>query len=531
MSVTPTSSRSNLYYWAQRRKNPNPEPSAPQDKRSQAQTPMSEIRYDFSNPPYIPSDPISIAPNNPTREQKIGNSFYGSYVKSANGELAWESTKDIYVLYGLDGLDEYLADENGKIDTNAQAVLDTVKALVPEKKAIKDLINRLAEKAGISSGDLAKLKIEVDDSGKVLVGGLADTKMTKKLQEALNEETGFAARLRSYQRREESLYANVISSGIFDMFRMGAGGEVDAVGMDLLEEMVAEQGIENLDGIGASTLAYACAELFRDNTVSADFSHKAKGLADPGATIHSELGKIENTISKELENINLQNRMASTNRTQALEDVVSMDNVKITLTENGEIKIEGSFSQSGAADSEARAKAVEILQKELFGQTDNGGESALLTAMRQLRLDHDEKFGDSGYAKTGSVTFDGKKSETFVDSPEAKLALQNEMTDAVVQAVKDETGVSLEAGAITVNEEGKIIASELPPSADAKKIHAFIDSINAIMEQESDVISEEEQLARENDGSIIKETADTLKGLLEEFVSYEQRKTRYFFFG
>lgn len=516
---------------------PRSDQSEPQDKRSLTQTPVSEIKFDYSTPPDMFGDHLSLVRNpshNPTFEQKVGNPAHGAFIKNENGEWLWESTKDVYVQYGLDGLDEYFADEEGNVDIETQNTLNEIRELVSEKKNIKSIINSAAKKAGISSGDLGKLKIEVDSSGKVLVGGLDDTALTEKLQNALNEESGFGLRLKEYQNSEEKLYSDVVHKKIFAAGGQSPGStansEIDVVGMDLLEQMVKEEGIDNLDGLGPNVLAYAAAELFRDTTVSADFSHKDKGLENPGATVHKELDRVEWAIEKELENINLSNRMAALNKDQAVADVVSMDNIKITLNENGEIKIEGKFSSSGAADSEARARVGQILQEEFAGQTANGGESNLTTALRQLRLDHDEEFGESTYAKTGSVTFDGKTSETFVDSPEAQMAIQKEMADAVTQAVKNETGVELEDGALAVTEEGKVVLKKIPPALDdAQNVRDFIDSLNREMGKESSILTKEDFLNEEDDGLAAKKTADTLKKLLEELDSYEQRTVRYFY--
>jgi hypothetical protein len=98
----------------------------------------------------------------------------------------------------------------------------------------------------------------------------------------------------------------------------------------------------------------------------------------------------------------------------------------------------------------------------------------------------------------------------------------------------DETGVDLESGSLVVTEEGKFILYGLPPTADAAKVNGFIESINKAMETDpkKDVLSEEDVLnGQESEENPVTKTANTLKGLLEELASYEQRTVRYFPMG
>ncbi len=76
------------------------------------------------------------------------------------------------------------------------------------KSQKSDLMSRIEDifkKHGISQKDYGKVKIEVDGSGRMVVGGVEDSKTAKAIEKALNSDKGLGKELLQFQKDEREL--------------------------------------------------------------------------------------------------------------------------------------------------------------------------------------------------------------------------------------------------------------------------------------------------------------------------------------
>lgn len=211
----------------------------------------------------------------------------GEYTFNADGTISFYCPKEDWLNKGIQGLKEGISGTHAT-SINSEIALNALEKLPAEKRAIADLIDTAASRAGLSDDEVKKLKIETAN-GKLKL---------KKMEQALNEIEDLPKRIEEFQLEEKILYDAIKSLNVTP-YQLTEGGRDMLSGMDYLEWRVKENGgdIDSLTNLGNSALAYAAVEYFRDPIETADFSHRKKGVANPAGDMESALFDLKNKIA------------------------------------------------------------------------------------------------------------------------------------------------------------------------------------------------------------------------------------------
>ncbi|MCC8191157.1 MAG: hypothetical protein LIP77_11080 [Planctomycetes bacterium] len=344
------------------------------------------------------------------------------------GVLSPYSPKEKYETLGLQGLKESLEPGNSLANL-VERILDTLGYLPKEKRDIATLINSTGQRLGLSAASVRKMKIEVDADGRVVVGGLADKRALRAMEDALNDIDGFAERLVAYQTAERELYADYRNIPIREVRMVEDGVLIDPI--DSIEQACAgAQSVADLDDLGPTSLAYAMAAMFLNPVASADFSHEFKGVANPLGDMERCLSDIQNGVYKEF---------------LAMRDIdpeirPTLDNVTVHITEYGEITIDGCFSEAPGVN----ARAEEIFRRVLQGYLEpdqDGREGLFTTALSRIADLHDEAYGEHRGERSKFAVFTWSAAHSTADAymvnPLAEAQIRHDLKEITADCVKE----------------------------------------------------------------------------------------------
>ncbi len=411
----------------------------------------------------------------PATDEQLASGGY--YVKDENGTTYFQVAKEEYQKKGIQGMLASLVP--GEVNARmSEEVLTAIQFLPGEKREIASLVEHAAGKAGLSSYEIKKLKIEINSQGKIVVGGLKDRATLKKVQDALNEVDGLAKRIEHYQFLEKNMYNKVKALNITP-YRLADDGNPAINGMDYLEWMIgqADGDIDSVEGLN-DPLAYAMLEYFRDPIETADFSHKDKGVANPQGDMEKSTLAIKNRIVDKFMDYNrrLNSNADDPNR-------INWNNAKIRITESGAVEIEGSFAKTASANAKAESIVREILQ-EYLQPSEDGTESMFTTALQRITTMHDEAYGESDVEKEAVFEFflsDISATNAYVidkngDAAEqVDKAIRNDVAAFVNASVEDG---KIDATDLSVDKEGKITLA----GAGKTQASSLIDQLNSAIQ-------------------------------------------------
>ncbi len=401
---------------------------------------------------------------------------------------------------------------SNEIDPAKAQAFEQMKSLLESLKSEKSDINSLVQKhaasAGISDSDVKRLKIEVNASGKIVVGGIKDAKKAKALEQALNNENGLANRIKNFQNNEKKVQEFFEKNNIGGM-SLASG----AKNLDHIKELALE-GIspEELGTVVDDPLALAAMDLY--SMGGPDFSAGSKGVADPKGALTKELEKAKKKIEELFNNANIQAEKFAGSAGQpngaAAAEKMSLTGATIKITADGGITFDGRFAKSDSANSQAEALVRMVIQ-EMFQDNENSGfESTAATAARQLLVNHDAEFGEDA-GKAAVMEISGNKTSAYIDNPEKTNQINQQIkTDAATFMTK-ESGAKFTADMFQVDERGKLSLVSVPDAYDWNKAGKLLEALNI------DV-----KVAAADRSKAKSASAITIAGLLAERSSYGQ---------
>ena len=268
-----------------------------------------------------------------------------------------------------------------------QEFKDLLKKVRGQKSDIMSRLEDKLEKMGVSLAGRGKLKIEVDNSGKVVVGGLDDPKLAKKIQDELNKDKALAKDLKDYQQGERDL-SRLVN---------------DYTGCSLYELTMTQQGDVNERIRETVEAQFPPDQLPRDEfywrlgflgetlntTVSVDdvaalgfggmidFSAETSFNAEPEKNIRASMAELNEKLKTEFDAINqeLADRLeaAGVEIDDAFKEqfFLNAGNTTITVDNFGHIEIQGVFAGDEAIDKKGREILARLVTEMLNDRDSN----------------------------------------------------------------------------------------------------------------------------------------------------------------
>ncbi len=399
---------------------------------------------------------------------------YGYY--NQNGKYV--SVAGEKILQSLEGTESTTEDSPDLGDAFKQAY-EIIKKLKEEKQSLNEIIKKAAQGVGLSESEVKNLKIEVDSSGKIVVGGISDVKKAKELQSRLNEQSGLANRFKNYQDNEHTLHT------IFEKNKIGginlASG---AKGLDNIKEIAKSgQTPEDLGSLMDDPLAVAALDLYAIS--GPDFSYGSKGVADPSSALNKELDKAKKKIEEMFNNANMRaeqlaSQVGNRNEFPASEKM-SLSGATIKISADGSINIEGRFAQSNSANSEAET-LVRMALNDMMQNGEDGSESVFATASRQLLVNHDDKYGEEA-GTTVVMEIGSQTTKAYIVNPAKTLKMDSDIKSTAAKYLSQEAGISIAADMISVDDNGKISFNGSTANVDSCQAEKLIDQLNTQVRQ------------------------------------------------
>lgn len=239
-----------------------------------------------------------------------------------------------------------------------------------QKSSVMSGIQSVLEKNGIRLSGLGKLKLEVDSGGRIVVGGIKDKDMAKRIEKALNNEPGLAASVAEYQKNEKEFSRQVkdYTGATLHELGMAARGQVNS----RIEEKGGYEdtrAYERLAFIGSAALFINADDVkafsFDGNI---DFSTEVSAMTDPEGAVTDEMDGMFDKVKESFGKLNgkllarLQSEAGEGGEIDKAEFermFLNADKAVITVDSRGEIKVEGEL----APDAATNRRGLEIIEK------------------------------------------------------------------------------------------------------------------------------------------------------------------------
>lgn len=321
---------------------------------------------------------------------------------------------------------------------------------------------------GVSTEIMKDLKIEIGSDGKVVVGGLKDETLAKQIQHRLREERSLLGDLHKYQKAERELAAEMGGTAWNDIKKatLQSNGSPDLT--DIIEN--------NPFLKDASDLAYGLAATFSREDV--DFHHDRKGVANPVGALKNLMTDAKGRIN---ELFNQENTKATEYSKTGGIAAMSLDNVRVTMSSNGDIKIEGKFSE----DEDMNRRAEAIVRAELgkiMGAEGTGKENTLQTAARELAFKHQAEHGFIVEDKTVVMELSGGGSKAYIETETGGDTLKDSIKKEALRYYRETRGIEnarVNLDGLDVDGSGKLVLKN-SENSDANA-QALVDELNQIL--------------------------------------------------
>ena len=252
------------------------------------------------------------------------------------------------------------------------------------KSQKSDLMSRMEDifkRNGIAQKDYGKVKIEVDSSGKIVVGGVKDPKKARAIEKALNADATIGQSLLQFQNDEKELSRQIQAYSGCSLFEltMTQKGDINKRIRDHVEEAMKDGPLpgddfyKNLgflgENLGHVVDAQDITELGFQGSI--DFSGETSVLAEPERSIKEEMEAMYKKVQEDVEQYNAEvkkrlkaegvdiEHMSAEMKAKHFLDAAG---VRITVDNLGAVTIEGAFS----TDEENNRKGEEIVKKHAF---------------------------------------------------------------------------------------------------------------------------------------------------------------------
>lgn len=244
-------------------------------------------------------------------------------------------------------------------------LMDAVKT---QKSDISSRIDAVLKERGLSRSGLGKMKIEVDASGKILVGGLKDKNAAKAIEDALNQDDGLGAAIKEYQQSERELSKRIkdyTGCSLYEL-TMTSRGDINARIREAVEGDQHDLGVDYYMNLGflGSTLEFVtqddiAALSFGDGV---DFSAELDLMADPEGNIRQAMDDVYKSIQSAFDELNRE--YAETLRQKGVTGdamagyLLNAAGAAITIDSDGNIDVSGVLSR----DPEMNKKGLNAIR-------------------------------------------------------------------------------------------------------------------------------------------------------------------------
>lgn len=375
---------------------------------------------------------------------------------------------------------------------------ELMKNVKSQKSDIMSQVKDVFERHGISQKDYGKVKIEVDSSGKISVGGVKDAKAAKAIEKALNSDKTLGKKLLQFQHDEKELSKQIKEYSGCTLFEltMTQQGDINKRIRDRVEETTKDcppldEFYWNLGFLGENLNHVVGVQDISDLGFQGaiDFSGETNTLAEPERNIKDELDAMYQKVQEDFEqhNSEVMARMEATGieMTEEMKSMYLLDaaNVKITVDNLGAVTIDGVFS----SNADNHKKGEDIVKKrvtEMLNKTeDNSYHINIFTSSSEALIQKmADELGEEDTPLSTKVLTEingGVVGDIRVSSPQTEVKLQDSIQESVNQMVRG-AGVTLtEPLKIEIDDSGKIRATNLNDGVqDSERIQALLSRIN-----------------------------------------------------
>ncbi len=379
---------------------------------------------------------------------------------------------------------------------------ELMRSVKSQKSALMSRIEDIFKQHGISQKDYGKVKIEVDSSGRIVVGGVKDPKTAKAIEEALNSEKGLGGSLLQFRNDEKELSRQMRKYSGCSLYEltMTQQGDISKRIRDQVEEAAGDGPLpgdayytglgflgENLNHVAGSA---DIAELAFQGSI--DFSGETNTLAEPERAIKAELEEMNRKIREEVEEYNAAvkerleaegvnvEKMSAEMKAEYLLDAAG---IRITVDNLGTVTIEGTFSTNEENNKRGEAIAKRHAFDMLNKTEDNSYHINIFAAASKTLIDRmTDEVGEEKMGRDARVVAEiagGVAGDIRVSSPQTEARLQKSIQDSVNRIVKDAGIAVSEPLQVEVDENGRIRATNLFEGAEeTRQIQALLDQIN-----------------------------------------------------
>lgn len=321
-----------------------------------------------------------------------------------------------------------------------RSLVDKVKT---RKSDITSLIEAAIKESGVNLAGLGKPKIEVDASGKILVGGISDKRAARAIEQALNRDGSLGGKIREYQQNERELSKSVKDYTGCTLYEltMTSRGDIN----ERIRKQVEGDGAYSLDPdfymrlgfLGASGDLIGMddiAELSFNGAI--DFSGELNLIADPEGNVKKTLDELHASIQSAFDTYNAE--IAETFKARGMQvdesHLLNAGNAVVRIDSNGGIEIEGMLSE----DPETLRKGKKIIGKlvaDMLSETENNSYhvNIFLAASHNFLSREGEA---PAYAKAVAELANGKAGGIWIETPDASSGSLVDAKNAILKATR-----------------------------------------------------------------------------------------------
>lgn len=247
-------------------------------------------------------------------------------------------------------------------------LMDTVRL---QKSDVLSRIRSVLDDNGIKLSGLGKIKLEVDSGGRIVVGGVKDKELAKKLEKALNDDPGLAAAVSEYRKNEKEFSRQVKEYTGYTLYDLGMATRGQPNSRIKADDRYNPdmRSYTNLNFLGMDAKSLIDADDVRAFSFDGgiDFSAEISVMTDPESGIADAMEGMFEKVKKSFDDLNgetLARLMREAgegeiNKEELKKLSLNADKATITVDNTGKVQVEGELS----ADPEMNRRGVELIKK------------------------------------------------------------------------------------------------------------------------------------------------------------------------
>lgn len=417
-----------------------------------------------------------------------------------------------------------------EFDTEQLAALKKkFSSLKTDKADIDSHIRAVLKAKGIKYGTGDKMKIEIDDEGKAVVGGIKDAKTARAIEEAINNEKGLAEKIDKYQSAEREVSRDLKKATGQNLADFKAYVEsyqknwYSSISRKEDGTFCTPAEMANLEGHDLFFADPELTDMIREhigNASGLDISADSKILVNPENSMENDVQSIMREIDLEFKEHNRRLMEMAEEMGLTPEEVeerkLSVAGVKVTVSTDGTVVIEGATAKDKDADQGGKNIIESVFARSIqTNPVTQEQDPFATTADHILRLYEEEFSEDKHNEREVKVVWEKGMADTFVASPKREAELVEGINEAVGVMMKergvDIDGLDLE---FDIDKNSKILLVN-PPEDEmlAKQVEAALESINITLE------GTEAATPEEMEGESLGNTAQRLKSMTKELTT------------